>query len=134
MSVHNNRQRNALKHGGFSATSILPGEDAAEFEKLHQALVSEFRPTGVLEQETIASLAHMLWRKKNLVIFRTAQRAQQRGDRNPGGDDFNSLILLRHCPVDRTIPKTSRKVPGPQKQKRARNCEICTAWSKWAMR
>jgi hypothetical protein len=76
MSVH--RQRNALKHGGFSTTSILPGEDAAEFEKLYQALVSEFRPTGVLEQETIASLAHMLWRKKNLVIFRTAQRAQQR--------------------------------------------------------
>jgi hypothetical protein len=78
MSVHNNRRRNALKHAGFSATSILPGEDAAEFENLHQALVSEFRPTGALEQETVASLAHLLWRKKNLATFRTAQRAQQR--------------------------------------------------------
>jgi hypothetical protein len=78
MSVQNNRRRNALKHAGFSATSILPGEDAAEYEKLHQALVSEFRPTGALEQETVASLAHLLWRKKNLVTFRTAQRAQQR--------------------------------------------------------
>jgi hypothetical protein len=78
MSVHNNRRRNALKHAGFSATSILPGEDAAEFEKLHQALVSEFGPTGALEQETVASLAHLLWRKKNLAIFRAAQRAQQR--------------------------------------------------------
>jgi hypothetical protein len=75
---HNNRRRNALKHAGFSATSVLPGEDAAEFEKLHQALVSEFRPTGALDQETVASLAHLLWRKKNLVTFRTAQRAQQR--------------------------------------------------------
>ena len=78
MSVHNNRRRNALKHVGFSATSILPGENAAEFEKLHQALVSEFRPNGALEQETVASLAHLLWRKKNLVTFRMAQRAQQR--------------------------------------------------------
>ena len=72
------RRPNALKHAGFSATSILPGEDAAEFEKLHQELVSEFRPNGALEQETVASLAHLLWRKKNLVTFRTAQRAQQR--------------------------------------------------------
>jgi hypothetical protein len=78
MSVPNNRRRNALKHAGFSATSILPGEDAADFEKLHQALVSEFRPTGALEQETVESLAHLLWRKKNLVTFRRAQRAQQR--------------------------------------------------------
>ena len=78
MSVHNNRRLNALKHAGFSATSILPGESAAEFEKLHQALASEFNPNGALEQETVASLAHLLWRKKNLVTFRTAQRARQR--------------------------------------------------------
>ena len=78
MILQNNRRRNALKHAGFSATSILPGEGAAEFETLHQALVSEFRPTGALYRETVASLAHLLWRKKNLVTFRTAQRAQQR--------------------------------------------------------
>jgi hypothetical protein len=78
MGVHNNRWRNALKHGGFSATRILPGESAAEFEKLHQALIAEFRPNGALEEDTVASMAHLLWRKKNLVTFRMAQRAQQR--------------------------------------------------------
>jgi hypothetical protein len=78
MSVHNNRRRNALKHAGYSATSILPGESAAELEKLHQALISEFKPNGALDQETVASIAHLLWRKKNLVTFRMAQRAQQR--------------------------------------------------------
>ncbi len=111
MSVQNNRRRNALKHAGFSATSILPGEDAAEFEKLHQALVTEFRPTGALEQETVASLAHLLWRKKNLITFRMAQRAQQRvieiqeeiisgtkSESSSGAD-----------PVDLTIPIISRR-------------------------
>ena len=77
MSVPNNRRRNALKHAGFSATTILPGRGRAEFEKLHQALVSEFRPTGALEHETVESLAHLLWRKKNLVTFRIAERARQ---------------------------------------------------------
>ena len=26
----------ALKHGAFSATAVLPGEDPAEFKELHQ--------------------------------------------------------------------------------------------------
>ena len=52
MSVHNNRRRNALKHEGFSATTIIPGEDAAEFEKLHQALVSAF--SSIAESERAA--------------------------------------------------------------------------------
>jgi hypothetical protein len=78
MGVHNNRRPNAMKHAGYSATSILPGESAAELEKLHQALIAEFRPNGALEEETVASLAHLLWSKKNLFTFRMAQRAQQR--------------------------------------------------------
>jgi hypothetical protein len=78
MGVHSDRRSNALKHAGFSATSVLPGESAAEFEKLHQALISEFRPNGALEEDTVASLAHLLWRKKNLVTFRLAELARQR--------------------------------------------------------
>lgn len=66
MSVHNNSRHNALKHAGYSGTSILPGESPAELEKLHQALISEFKPNGALEQETVASIAHLLWRKKIL--------------------------------------------------------------------
>ena len=72
------KRNNALKHAGFSAATILPGESAAEFEKLHQALIAEFRPNGALEEDTVASLAHLLWRKKNLVTFRVAERARQR--------------------------------------------------------
>ena len=36
----------ALKHGGYSATTILPGEDAAAFENLHRALIGELSPKG----------------------------------------------------------------------------------------
>jgi hypothetical protein len=31
-----------VKHGGYSRTTLLPGEDPAAFEKLHNDLVAEF--------------------------------------------------------------------------------------------
>ena len=36
----------ALKHGGYSTTTLLPGENRSEFEKLHEDLITEFRPNG----------------------------------------------------------------------------------------
>jgi hypothetical protein len=68
----------ALKHAGFSSTTILPGESASEFERLHQALIAELNPDGSLEDEIVLSIAHYLWRQKNLGIFLNAERAQQR--------------------------------------------------------
>jgi hypothetical protein len=62
----------------YSATSVLPGESAAAFAKLHQDLIAEFTPDGAFEDETVAVMAHLLWRKKNLATFRLAELAQQR--------------------------------------------------------
>jgi len=68
----------ALKHGGYSATTILPGEDAAAFEKLHRDLIAELSPKGVLEEDIVAEMAHLMWRKQNLAIFGRAERARER--------------------------------------------------------
>jgi hypothetical protein len=81
----------ALKHAGYSTTGILPGESAAEFGKLHQELICELTPNGALEDEIVAAMAHLLWRRKNLAIFRIAEFAQQhitqiRGAMVPGMD------------------------------------------------
>ena len=70
----------ALKHAGYSTTSILPGEDAAEFEILHRNLIAEFTPNGTLEDDIVASMAHLLWRKQNLGTFRIAEFARRRSD------------------------------------------------------
>jgi hypothetical protein len=58
--------------------TILPGESTAEFEHLHQQLICEWNPSGALETETIANLAHLLWRRKNLSTFRCAELARKR--------------------------------------------------------
>ena len=73
-----NKVHPALKHAGYSATTLLPGEDPAAFEKLHRALIHEFAPVGTLEEEIVADMARLTWRKQNLATFRIAQLAQKR--------------------------------------------------------
>jgi hypothetical protein len=76
--VRTNKIHPALKHAGYSATSLLPGEDSAAFEKLHRALIAEFTPVGALEEAIVAYMARPTWRKQNLATFRIAELAQWR--------------------------------------------------------
>jgi hypothetical protein len=68
----------ALKHGGYSATGLLPGEDRAAFEKLHRDLISERCPDGPLQKDTVFDIARLIWRKQNLGTFRIAEAARKR--------------------------------------------------------
>jgi len=68
----------ALKHGGYSATGLLPGEDPAAFEKLHQDLRLEHCPDGPLQEDTVRDIARWTWRKQNLGTFRIAEAARER--------------------------------------------------------
>jgi hypothetical protein len=70
----------ALKHGGYSGTSVLPGEDAAAFEKLKRDLFDEFSPNGSFEEEIIITIARLIWRKRNLGTYRKAEAARDRVD------------------------------------------------------
>jgi hypothetical protein len=78
MTSRNNKAPPALKHAGYSATTLLPGESAAEFKKLHESLIREFVPDGALEDDIVARLAHLVWRRQHLETFRRAELAQRR--------------------------------------------------------
>jgi hypothetical protein len=78
MRVRLNKIHPALKHGAYCATTLLPGEDAAAFEKLRRNLVTEFAPEGALEESIVTEMAHLIWRKQNLATFRIAALAQER--------------------------------------------------------
>jgi hypothetical protein len=73
-----NKIHPALKHAGYSATRVLPGEDGVAFEKLHQELIDEFMPVGALEEDIVADIARLTWRKQNLATFRIAGLALRR--------------------------------------------------------
>lgn len=72
-----NKIHPALKHGGYAATAILPGENRADFEKLHQSLIAELAPVGALEDDIVATITRLVWRKQNLETFRLAEVARQ---------------------------------------------------------
>ena len=76
MHTRVNRIPPALKHGAYSATAVLPGESRAAFEKLHRGLIAEFAPSGVMEDDIVADMARLMWRKQNLGTLRTAEFAQ----------------------------------------------------------
>ncbi len=68
----------ALKHGAYSGTTLLPGEDSAAFKKLHSQVVADLAPTGPLEDDIVESIARLLWRKQNLSTYRLAMLAKNR--------------------------------------------------------
>lgn len=76
MPVQAKKYHPALRHAGYAATGILPGENPAEFEKLHRDLIAELGPSGALENDIVATMARLVWRKKNLETFRIAELAR----------------------------------------------------------
>ena len=98
----------ALKHGAFSATTILPGEDPIEFEKLNDGLITELAPSGVLEEAIVANLARLMWRKQHLSTFWNAERARERYDailrQKLPEEDFNELYPNEDPPLKTVRP------------------------------
>lgn len=72
------RAQPALKHGAYSAMSLLPGEDPAAFQKLLQDLIAEYQIEGPSERAIALRLAHLIWRRQHLAIYGYAARARQR--------------------------------------------------------
>ena len=105
MPVRVDRSHPALKHGAYSATTLLPGESRAEFEKLHRDLMAELTPSGVLEDDIVKTIAHLVWRKQNLATLRIAERAQARRraivDQKLGITDALFSIYTESDPVKR---------------------------------
>src|SRR5204863_2219381 len=63
---------NALKHGILSRDTVLPWENALEYDSLVEALVAEHQPQGPTEAHLVEELAGILWRKRRLRLVEAA--------------------------------------------------------------
>jgi hypothetical protein len=63
---------NAVKHGLLSRNLILEGENRAEFENLHCALINDLRPHGTLQNLLVERLAIFFWRLRRVLAAETA--------------------------------------------------------------
>jgi hypothetical protein len=48
---------------------------------LHQDLIAEFNPSGALEDDIVATMARLVWRKQHLSTFRIAELARDYCDK-----------------------------------------------------
>ena len=98
----------ALKHGGYSGMSLLPGEDPAEFETLHDELVAEYAPTGQHEHEIVETMARLMWRKRCLWTYGLAELARKRHsaielEREKAGDTRSHEIWTKKSEHDEKV-------------------------------
>jgi len=57
-------------------------------------LIAEFSPTGALEQNIVADIARLTWRKQNLATFRIAELAKERHQKIQYEKAPGTLLLL----------------------------------------
>ncbi len=57
---------NAVKHAVLSRYTVLPWEDASEYEGLFSALIEEHMPEGPTETHLVEEVAGIVWRKRRL--------------------------------------------------------------------
>jgi hypothetical protein len=69
---------NALKHGAYCESVLLPGESATDLEKLRQAITADLKPNGPLEEDIVQTITRLVWRKQNMATYRKAEMASAR--------------------------------------------------------
>jgi hypothetical protein len=53
-----------VKSRDQTEVAILPGKNPLEFERLHTRLAEEWMPDGLLEEDTVLTIAKCIWRKR----------------------------------------------------------------------
>ena len=60
--------RNSTKHGFYSTSPLLPGEDPEEFLRLARRLAWAYCPSGVLEEEEVRTIIVTRWQLRRATL------------------------------------------------------------------
>ena len=112
----------ALKHGAYSASRLLPGEDPVAFEELRQNLIAYYEPNGPLQEYTVLDIVRTIWRKENLQTFRIAEAARKRHSAIRAQMIPSATPALQHLEYlrDDWIPPTAAEIEAATEAAEAR--------------
>ncbi|NWG26032.1 MAG: hypothetical protein HXY30_16730 [Pseudorhodoplanes sp.] len=100
---------NAIQHGVLSRYTVLPWEDADEYDALVAALVAEHAPQGPTEEHLVEDLAGILWRERRLRLAEAA--AHKRGLESTMSPDHRTVaVALVHLVPEDEPEKTSKTI------------------------
>lgn len=63
-----NSSMNALKHGAYSKTEVLPHEDASEHKRLTREIYKALKPQGAVEESLADQMAESLWSSERFKL------------------------------------------------------------------
>ena len=110
---------NAQKHGVFTPTAILPGEDPKEFDELHSALIAEWAPDGASEEEAVLSITNAAWRKRRVQKFLQVKITKNLLDPNHASFDetlgLQGFAALLQCQPDTAFDEYALRCLPPDK-------------------
>ena len=119
---------NALKHGLTGQTVLLPSDDREVYRKHCERYVKELRPSGIVEEQMVQTIANAQWRLNRLGGMQNDLFAKEGG---PSLDDLARLSLYEQR-ATRTLFQTMDKLTAIQKARKseerlnfARAAEIC---------
>ena len=105
--------RNSLKHGLASGTLIIPGENRADFEALHHALLEEHQPANATEDLLIHEMAQSWW------LAQRAIRLQNECFTESALDERRLSLLIRYQTThQRAFHKALADLSRLQKERR----------------
>src|SRR6516165_1724105 len=85
---------NALRHGVLSRYTVLPWEDADEYQAIVAALVAEHVPRGPTEEHLVEEIGGIIWRKRRLRLAEAAaHRRGLGGTLEPYRDTVKSALV-----------------------------------------
>ncbi len=94
--------QNAIKHGLTAQTLVLPSEDPADFERLLDSYLQQFRPSGPVELDLIHEIVAAKWRLNRLALIETqllaesiAKLEQDRAVEIEDGDEDEPLTPIQ---------------------------------------
>lgn len=110
---------NALKHGVLSRHTLLPWEDADEYQALLAALIAEHAPEGPTEEHLVEELAGVIWRKRRVrmaeaSVFRQELRHKATGYNGPEHVVGAALMPLTGDPEARANVPCAIAATAPQ--------------------
>jgi hypothetical protein len=83
---------NALKHGAYSESLLLPTEDAADLQKLREYYYRRFQPAGQPEADLVETMIASMWRLRRLARIETGLLLRE----FEAGEPVESTAALRH--------------------------------------
>ncbi len=81
MSLADGRRLNATKYGAFAREIVFPGESIQEFRLLYRSLADELSVRGPFEEETVLTIAKLVWSKQRADRLCRAEVEKERAKR-----------------------------------------------------